>query len=90
MQEASGLSATIYRAGGDPDKSYETVHVSLLGPRDNALRSLTPEEHRAVLLGAFAGIEAALPDDTYDVAGTLTLIDHEPVPAKASAEQPAE
>ncbi|WP_167163138.1 hypothetical protein [Streptomyces sp. MBT27] len=90
MQEATGLSVAVYRAGGDPDKSYGTVHVNIAGPRDNALRSLTPEEHRAVLLGAFAGIEAALPDDTYDVTGTITLIDHEPVPAKASNEQPAE
>ncbi|MFF4188195.1 hypothetical protein ACFYZ9_33870 [Streptomyces sp. NPDC001691] len=90
MQEATGLNVAVYRAGGDPDKAYGTIFVNVVGPRDNALRSLTPEEHRAVLLGAYAGIEAALPDDAYDLAGTLTLIDHEAVPAKAPTEQPSE
>uniref|UniRef100_UPI003F499222 hypothetical protein n=1 Tax=Streptomyces sp. CA-136453 TaxID=3240050 RepID=UPI003F499222 len=90
MQEATGLNVAVYRAGGDPDKAYATVSVSLVGPRDTALRELTPEERRAVLVGAFEGMEAALPDDTYDLKGTLTLTDHESIPAKEHTEQPVE
>ncbi|MFB6700218.1 hypothetical protein [Streptomyces rubiginosohelvolus] len=88
MQKATGLTVSVYRAGGDPDKPYLTGTLELSGPRDGLL-DLTPEERQSLLVGALQGMDAALPDK--DVAGTLTLTDRVPVvfeddPAAPAAE----
>ncbi|MER6230956.1 hypothetical protein ABT169_17655 [Streptomyces sp. NPDC001616] len=89
MQKPTGLSVSVYRAGGDPDKQYVTVTVQISGPRD-ALLDLPAEERQSLLVGALEGMDAALPD-TYDVAGTITLTDLVPVVFEdETPEQPAE
>lgn len=87
MQKAIALDTAVYRAGGDPDKPYVHVHMTIGEPRD-ALLPLTPEEHEVLLLGALEGMDAALPDK-YAVAGTLTYHERVPVTFESESEQPA-
>lgn len=77
MQKAVALDTAVYRAGGDPDKQYVNVFVTISGPRD-ALLDLTAEEREALLIGALEGMGAALPEK-YDVAGSLTYQERVPV-----------
>ncbi|MEU6632880.1 hypothetical protein ABZ905_32040 [Streptomyces parvus] len=86
MQKATGLTVSVYRAGGDPDKPYLTGTLQLSGPRDGLL-DLTPEERRNLLVGALEGMDAALPDK--DVAGTLTLTELVPVVSEDEPGVPA-
>ncbi|MEU7228867.1 hypothetical protein [Streptomyces chrestomyceticus] len=77
MQKAVALDTAVYRAGGDPDKQYVNVHLTIGAPRDPLL-DLAPEQREALLIGALEGMSAALPEK-YDVTGALTYQERVPV-----------